>query len=144
MTVPAAQIQVRALEPDDWPQVADIYAAGIATGNATFETAPPAWEDWDASHRPDLRFVATDRDQVVGWVAASGVSDRCCYAGVIEHSVYVHPAHQGHGIGRTPAHRPHRRRRGSRDLDHPDRHLPREHRQHRPPPRLRLSHCRPT
>jgi hypothetical protein len=32
-------------------------------------------------------------------VAASGVSDRCCYAGVIEHSVYVSPAHQGHGIG---------------------------------------------
>ena len=100
MTVPAAQIQVRALEPGDWPQVADIYTAGIATGNATFETAPPSWEDWDAGHRPDLRFVATDRGQVVGWAAASGVSDRCCYAGVIEHSVYVHPAHQGHGIGR--------------------------------------------
>jgi phosphinothricin acetyltransferase len=80
--------------------VADIYAAGIATGNATFETAPPAWEDWDASHRRDLRFVATDGYHVVGWVAASGVSDRCCYAGVIEHSVYVHPAHQGRGIGR--------------------------------------------
>jgi phosphinothricin acetyltransferase len=99
--VPVAQIQIRALEPDDWPQVADIYAAGIATGNATFETAPPAWEDWDAGHWPDLRFVATHGDRVVGWVAASGVSDRCCYAGVVEHSVYVHPAHQGHSIGRT-------------------------------------------
>jgi L-amino acid N-acyltransferase YncA len=100
VTVTAAQIQIRALESDDWPHVADIYAAGIATGNATFETAPPSWEDWDASRRHDLRFVATDGNQVVGWLAANGVSDRCCFAGVIEHSVYVHPAHQGHGIGR--------------------------------------------
>ena len=44
MTVPAAQPSVRALGSDDWPQVADIYAAGVATGNATFETAPPNWE----------------------------------------------------------------------------------------------------
>src|ERR1700735_674130 len=98
MTMPAAQVGMRALEPEDWPQVADIYAAGIATGNATFETTPPPREEWEAGHRPDLRFVATNGDQVVGWVAASAVSDRCCYAGVIEHSVYVHPAHQGHGI----------------------------------------------
>jgi phosphinothricin acetyltransferase len=100
VTVPTAQIQIRALESDDWPQVADIYAAGIATGNATFETAPPRWEEWDASHRHNLRFVATDGAKIVGWVAAGGVSDRCCYGGVIEHSVYVHPTHQGHGIGR--------------------------------------------
>jgi L-amino acid N-acyltransferase YncA len=25
----------------DWPSVRDIYEAGIATGNATFETSPP-------------------------------------------------------------------------------------------------------
>jgi L-amino acid N-acyltransferase YncA len=30
------------LEPEDWPEVAAIYAAGIATGNATFETTPPS------------------------------------------------------------------------------------------------------
>ena len=28
----------------------EIYAAGIATGNATFETEVPAWEAWDTSH----------------------------------------------------------------------------------------------
>jgi phosphinothricin acetyltransferase len=32
------------------------------------------------------------------------VSDRCVYAGVVEHSVYVHPDHQGHGIGRALLH----------------------------------------
>jgi phosphinothricin acetyltransferase len=28
------------------------------------------------------------------------VSDRCVYAGVVEHSVYVHPDHRGRGAGR--------------------------------------------
>lgn len=100
MTPTSASVQIRALEAADWPQVADIYAAGIATGNSTFETAPPSWERWDTTHRSDLRYVATLDDHVVGWVAASNVSDRCCYAGVIENSVYVHPDQQGHGIGR--------------------------------------------
>jgi L-amino acid N-acyltransferase YncA len=44
---------------DDWSEVARIYAAGIATGNATFETEPPSWEAGGADHRNDLRFVAT-------------------------------------------------------------------------------------
>ena len=93
-------LQIRALDPSDWPDVRAIYAAGIATGNATFETEPPSWADWDASHRADLRFVAVDRDEIVGWTGAVPVSDRCCYAGVVEHSVYVGPDHQGQGIGK--------------------------------------------
>jgi phosphinothricin acetyltransferase len=85
---------------NDWPQVAAIYAAGIATGNATFETQPPPWSEWDAAHRDDLRLVCTDGDTILGWAAASNVSDRSCYAGVVEHSVYVHPDWQSQGIGR--------------------------------------------
>jgi phosphinothricin acetyltransferase len=37
--------------------------------------------------------------EVVGWIAASAVSPRAVYRGVIEHSVYVHPDAQGQGIG---------------------------------------------
>jgi L-amino acid N-acyltransferase YncA/protein-tyrosine-phosphatase len=94
-----AELQIRPLVPSDWPQVSRIYAAGIASGNATFELEPPSWEEWRASHRDDLSFVAVD-DAVIGWVAASAVSDRCCYAGVVEHSVYVDPEHHGGGVGR--------------------------------------------
>ena len=36
--------------PGDWPAVAAIYAEGISTGSATFETAVPAYEAWDAAH----------------------------------------------------------------------------------------------
>jgi len=84
----------------DWPAVAAIYAAGIATGNATFETQVPSWERWDASHLERPRLVAVDEhDRVVGWSALSPVSDRCAYAGVAEESVYVDPACSGRGVG---------------------------------------------
>jgi len=61
----------------------------------------PSYEDWDASHLADHRFVAVDGDRVVGWVALTGYSDRCCYQGVADLSVYVDPAAQGHGVGRA-------------------------------------------
>lgn len=92
-------MQVIPLQPKDWPAVRLIYEAGIASGNATFATEAPTWDTWNAAHRLDLRFVAVDNDEVVGWVAASNVSDQCCYEGVVEHSVYVAPDRQGSGIG---------------------------------------------
>ncbi|MEU1690029.1 N-acetyltransferase family protein [Streptomyces hirsutus] len=80
-------------------QVLAIYQAGIDEGNATFETSAPTWEAFDAARLPWHRFAALDEDgAVLGWVAASRVSDRCAYAGVVEHSVYVHPAARGRGI----------------------------------------------
>jgi phosphinothricin acetyltransferase len=83
-------------------QVLDIYRLGIATGDATFETEPPGWLQFTATRLPEHRFVAVDRaGTVLGWVACSPVSDRCVYAGVVEHSVYVHPDARGRGIGRA-------------------------------------------
>ena len=92
---------IRALTRADWPAVAAIYAEGIATRNATFETSAPAWESWDASHLTDHRLVAEEGGRVVGWAALSPVSDRCCYAGVAENSVYVAAEARGRGIGRA-------------------------------------------
>lgn len=86
----------------DWPDVERIFAAGIAGGEATFETTTPTWEAFDAGKVPDARLVAVDADdRAVGWVAASRVSTREVYRGVIEHSVYVDPAHTGRGVGRA-------------------------------------------
>jgi len=86
--------------PEHWSAVEAIYAAGIASGHATFESEPPSWERFDATRLPDHRVVAVADGRVVGWAAASPVSDRCVYAGVVEHSVYVDPAVQGRGVGR--------------------------------------------
>ncbi len=87
------------LLPSDWEQVRGIYLEGIASGNATFETAAPTWEKWDAAHLPFGRLVARAADVVLGWSALSPVSDRCCYAGVAEASLYVSARHRGQGIG---------------------------------------------
>jgi L-amino acid N-acyltransferase YncA len=78
-----------------------IYQSGIDEGNATFETSAPSWEEFSASRLPGHRYVAVSKENnVLGWVAASAVSDRCVYAGVVEHSVYVHSEARGQGIGR--------------------------------------------
>ncbi len=84
----------------DWPEVEAIYAEGIATGNATFETSTPSYEDFDASRLPDHRLVAVQDGRIVGWAALSPTSSRECYAGVAEHSVYVAGPMRGHGVGR--------------------------------------------
>jgi phosphinothricin acetyltransferase len=79
-----------------------IYREGIDDGDATFETEPPAWAVFDVAKLPQHRFVAVDdAGEVLGWVAVSAVSNRCVYAGVVEHSVYVSRAARGRGVGRA-------------------------------------------
>ena len=87
------------LQAEHWPEVEAIYADGIATGHATFESEPPTWERFSGSRVH--ASVALDDDRVLGWVAATPVSDRCVYAGVVEHSVYVAPSASGRGVGRA-------------------------------------------
>ena len=93
---------VEAMTPDDGPAVLGIYIQGIATGNATLETAAPDWGHWNASHRRDCRLVARDaRGRVVGWTALGRYSTREVYSGVAWESVYVDEAARGRGVGRA-------------------------------------------
>jgi len=93
-------IVISSMGESDWDDVRRIYAEGIATGNATMETAPPPWESWDSAHRPDCRLVARDSGRMLGWAALSRVSERCAYGGVAEVSVYVSQEARGRGVGR--------------------------------------------
>jgi L-amino acid N-acyltransferase YncA len=90
---------LRDLRPLDWPEVAQIFDDGIASGDATFERAVPSWEEWDAAHS-DIRVVAELDERIAGWCALSPVSSRECYRGVAEESVYVAEWARGRGIGR--------------------------------------------
>ncbi|WP_155368440.1 GNAT family N-acetyltransferase [Catellatospora vulcania] len=84
----------------DADAVLAIYQQGIDTGNATFDTTAPTWTAFDAGRLAEHRLVACDEaGQVLGWVAVSRVSARPAYAGVVEHSVYIHPAARGRGVG---------------------------------------------
>jgi L-amino acid N-acyltransferase YncA len=102
------------MPPELWPTVREIYAQGITTGNATFETELPDWEKWDAGHRKNCRLVAfapfeedselvvpLDKLTVLGWAALSPVSARRVYAGVAEVSVYVAASARGRGVGKA-------------------------------------------
>lgn len=80
-------------------EVLAIYQAGIDEGNATFETTAPTWAQFEGAKLPGHRFAALDTDgKLLGWVAATRVSGRSAYAGVVEHSVYVHPSARRRGV----------------------------------------------
>ena len=87
------------MQPAHWEQVKTIYESGIATGNATFQTSAPSWEEWDKAHTQTCRLVAIENDIVLGWAALTPVSGRCVYAGVAEVSVYIGEPARGKGIG---------------------------------------------
>jgi L-amino acid N-acyltransferase YncA len=119
-------VLVQAMTAEHAGPVLSIYQSGIDEGDATFETQAPAWAEFNDSRLPEHRFVAVDVagtagsagiagagfagagfggaggviGRVVGWVAASPVSSRCVYAGVVEHSVYVDRLSRGRGVGR--------------------------------------------
>ena len=92
---------VRPLDPTDYPAVAAVFAEGIATRRATFETTVPSWEEWDAAHLPGHRFVAEEDGDLLGWIAVVPYSRRAVYRGVGEVSVYVAERTRGRGVGRA-------------------------------------------
>lgn len=101
---PPRPFAVEALTDTYADEVLAVYQAGIDEGDATFETDAPTWREFDAAKLPDHRFVALAPGpprRVLGWIAASPVSSRPVYAGVVEHSVYVHPAARGRGVARS-------------------------------------------
>ncbi len=93
-------MQIQPLTAIHWPAVKAIYEQGIATGNATFQTTAPEWDEWDKAHVTRCRIVMEEGAQVLGWAALTPVSARSVYSGVAEVSVYVAPEAQGRGIGR--------------------------------------------
>lgn len=95
-----AFVEIKPMLKNYWEAVKAIYESGLVTGNATFQTIPPAtWEIWVNGHLQHSRFVAVINDEVVGWVALSPTSARDCYKGVCELSIYIGDNNRGCGIG---------------------------------------------
>src|SRR2546428_12324321 len=89
------RMEIRDLQPLDWPDVARIYEDGIRTGNATFETGVPSWEEWDAAHT-EHRLIAELDGGAAGWAALAPGPERCCYSGAARNSA------GGAALGRRP------------------------------------------
>jgi L-amino acid N-acyltransferase YncA len=92
-------VRIDALLPADWPAVRTIYEEGIDTG--TFEELVPTWEEWNRDHLVWPRLVARDAGEVIGWAALAPYSERSCYRGVAENSIYIARAARGRGVGRA-------------------------------------------
>lgn len=93
--------QIESMRDDDWEEVREIYLEGLVTGNATFETSAPGWEDWNNGHLIHSRLVARHQPNILGWAALSPVSKRQVYQGVAEVSVYVGENGRGKGLGKA-------------------------------------------
>ena len=94
-------VKIDPMTTADADAVLGIYAEGITSGHATFQTELPGWAEWNAGHLATPRLVARDANGIVlGWCALSPVSKRAVYRGVAEESVYVAAAARGRGVGR--------------------------------------------
>ncbi|MBN1613901.1 MAG: N-acetyltransferase [Deltaproteobacteria bacterium] len=84
----------------DWPAVSAIYQEGIDTGDATFQKEPPeTWQEWRSGKMNPCSIVAREKGRTVGWAALNPVSNRSCYTGVAEVSLYVAQESRGRGLG---------------------------------------------
>jgi L-amino acid N-acyltransferase YncA len=92
-------VTIDALRPADWPAVRAIYEDGLDIG--TFDELVPTWEEWDQGHLIWPRLVAREDGAVVGWAALAPYSDRSCYRGVAENSIYIARSARGRGVGRA-------------------------------------------
>ena len=96
-----ATFTLRPIRPEDYSQVRAIYELGLESGHATYETEAPTWEQFAHQKILETVFVAVDKEnpeQLLGWVSAAPISTRSVFHGVVEDSIYIHPAAQGRGV----------------------------------------------
>lgn len=92
--------EIRPMRHEDGEKVLEIFQQGINGGNATFDKMTPTWEAWDSKYFKLCRFVLeNENDEVVGWCALQPVSNRDCFKGVAEVSIYLDGSVQGKGLG---------------------------------------------
>ncbi len=92
-------IDIIQMMPAHAQRVLTIYKEGLDTGQATFNTEVPSWDEWDNLHHKHSRLIALMGSDILGWAALSPVSARYCYRGVAELSIYIAANNRGIGIG---------------------------------------------
>jgi L-amino acid N-acyltransferase YncA len=92
---------MRAADPADAGAICAIYNAAIIERGSTFETELRSTEGFSerikAKRFPFL--VAEANGEVIGWAGLVPYSDRPCYAGIGECSIYVTVESRGKGVG---------------------------------------------
>lgn len=94
---------IRDANLSDVPSIVDIYNWAIEHTTATFDLYPQTLVERqqgfakDGSKTPTI--VAEVGKRVVGYCSLSRHREKPAYARTVESSIYIDPAHQGHGIG---------------------------------------------
>lgn len=96
---------IEPMQPGDFPRLMEIYQQALDSKNVTFQTRVPNWNEWDKNHLKTPRLVCQESGNALGWCALSPVSNRECYEGVAEVSIYIDSNAQGTGIGTQLMHR---------------------------------------
>lgn len=98
-------LRVRLATVEDAEAITRIYNQGIVERIATFDTDLRTSDQIAAQIREKgtrLPTVVVERaGTVIAWASASPYRSRACYAGIVEHSVYVAREARGGGAGRT-------------------------------------------
>jgi len=95
---------IRLMVEEDAQAVMAIYAAGIATGHATFQDTPGTWEAFSTGKLASPRLVAELPDaspdrRIAGFAVLSPTSARPIYRGICEVSIYIADHARGRGVG---------------------------------------------
>jgi L-amino acid N-acyltransferase YncA len=101
--VDTMELRTRAATLADADAISAIYNDGIADRIATFETEPRSTAqiaEWFAG-RQLVIIAETQETGPVAFAASFPYSDRACYSGIGEFSVYVRRDYRGRGAGRT-------------------------------------------
>lgn len=96
---------VRPAIPADAAAVQAIYAHHVLHGTGTFEEDPPSVADIEGRMEAVLRrglpyLVATRGEAILGFAYAGPFRLRAAYRFTAEDSIYIHPDHQGQGVGK--------------------------------------------
>ncbi len=99
-------VKLRLARLDDAEATRQIYNAEVTSSTVTFDLVPRSLDEqreWLTARSGAHAVVVADDDThgVVGFAALSPWKSRPAYATSVEDSVYVHPDHQGRGIGKT-------------------------------------------
>ena len=96
---------VRITQQTDIPSITKIYNEGIEDRVATLETRLRSDEDmlnWlnNRSDKHKVIVIEDENNTVHGWASLNVFNSRCCYAGVVDISIYISRDMRGKGLGK--------------------------------------------
>lgn len=97
----SSELKLRKADVSDAILIAEIYNQGIDDRVATFETLPRTGKDiekWFHGHHPVV--VGEYRNEIAGFASTFPYSERDCYSGISEFSVYIKREYRGKGLGK--------------------------------------------